>query len=623
VVIFNGHDLSVEPKELQMPLLGWSNIQLRRWQVLLAAAFLAVGPALAADNKTAVIHGGDILTMEGDAPAYVEALVVKDGLIAFVGTKAEALKRAGARAKRYDLNGKTLLPGFIDPHLHPVQGASMLMPKYATPFDWKFPWGDAPAVRGQEAFLETIKGYEAALKSASEPLVVWGYLTPFHGDLDRGMLDKISQSRPIIVWSYSAHEFYLNTAALKAYGLTQEQVAGNSQADFPKGLYREAAAFDIVVPRILPVIMNPKEIPTGLRRLRDLAHIGGITTVGDMGTGSAGQLHKEVGAIRSILDNDATPFRMRLAPDVKTLDLLVKDDGKVVATVKSLPDSNSSRLLFGTQVKLYADGAFFAQAMQLEKPGYADGHEGEWIMPPDRLRHLIGLWWKRGYDIHIHCNGSLALTFILDSLEQAKSSHEGKGQRLIIEHFGVSTPEQVKRIKKLGVAVSANPYYYYSMADTYAQGNLGPEQGGQIVRLGSLSRHGVPFALHSDFTMAPMEPLFLAWIAANRITALGNKMAPEEKVSVYKALQGITINAAFVLRLESMTGSIAKGKRADFVLLAENPLKVDPMKIKDIAILGTVFEGKPYPIETCLLCDTADNAGLKGGLNPIPSGGVR
>ena len=595
-----------------------------RRQVLSAGLFtaltLVVSPAWGAGPASFIVYGGDILTMEGEAPAYVEALVIQDGLIVFAGSKLEALNRAGAQPKEYDLKGKTLMPGFIDPHLHPVQGASMLMPKYATPFDWKFPWGNAPAVRGHDAFLEKIRSYSASLPTASEPLVVWGYLAPFHGDLERKMLDAISETRPIIVWSYSAHEFYLNTAALKAYGLTQEQVAGNPQADFAKGIYREAAAFDIVVPRILSVIMDPKQIPTGLRRLRDLAHLGGITTVGDMGTGSAGQLAKEVGAIRAILDNDATPFRMRLVPDAKTLDLLMQDDRKVIAKVKSLPDANSNRLLFGKQVKLYADGAFFAQAMQLESPGYSDGHKGEWIMAPDRLRRLVRLWWTEGYDIHIHCNGSLALTLILDSLEEAKSTHEGQDQRLIVEHFGVSTPEQVARLKKLGVAVSANPYYLYSMADTYAEGNLGPEQGAQIVRLGSLDRAGVPFALHSDFTMAPMEPLFLAWIAVNRVTALGTRMAPEEKISVYKALQGITINAAYVLRLETMIGSISEGKKADFVLLAENPLKVDPMKIKDIAILGTVFEGRPYPTDACLLCNSSDNEGLDGSLTPVPSG---
>ena len=337
-------------------------LQLNRRQILSAAASLVVSPAWGADAEAAIVYGGDILTMDGDEPTYVEAVVIKDGLITFAGSKAEATKLAGSGATEYNLNGKALMPGFIDPHLHPVQGASMLMPKYATPFDWKFPWGDAPAVRGHEAFLAKIKTYDSSLATASEPLVVWGYLAPFHGDLDRGMLDKISQSRPIIVWSYSAHEFYLNTPALNAYGLTQEQVVGNSQADYAKGFYREAAAFNIVVPHILSVLMNPKEIPIGLRRLRDLAHLGGITTLGDMGTGSAGQLTKEVGAMKAILDNDATPFRMRLVPDVKTLGFELKSDDKVVAMVKSLPQKNSNRLLFGNQVKLYADGAFFAEA---------------------------------------------------------------------------------------------------------------------------------------------------------------------------------------------------------------------------------------------------------------------
>jgi predicted amidohydrolase YtcJ len=107
----------------------------------------------------------------------------------------------------------------------------------------------------------------------------------------------------------------------------------------------------------------------------------------------------------------------------------------------------------------------------------------------------------------------------------------------------------------------------------------------------------VPFALHTDFTMAPLEPLVLAWVAVNRITADGSLMAPEERIPVYNALQAITSNAAFVLRLEDVTGSITTGKKADFVILAENPMKVEPIKLKDIKVLETVFEGKSFPIQ--------------------------
>jgi predicted amidohydrolase YtcJ len=165
------------------------------------------------------------------------------------------------------------------------------------------------------------------------------------------------------------------------------------------------------------------------------------------------------------------------------------------------------------------------------------------------------------------------------------------GRRIVIEHFGVSTAEQSRRIARLGALVSANPYYFYSMADKFAAGNLGPERADELVRLGSLRANKVRFGLHSDFTMAPIDPLLLAWIAVNRVTADGKVRGTAEKVPVYDALQAITSNAAYVLHSEDQIGSIAVGKKADFVILAQNPMKTAPMKLRDIKVLGTVFEG--------------------------------
>ena len=245
---------------------------------------------------------------------------------------------------------------------------------------------------------------------------------------------------------------------------------------------------------------------------------------------------------------------------------------------------------------MFSDGAFFGQAFQVEPPGYKDGHKGEWIMTPDRLEKAMRLWWNTDYTIHIHCNGSGGLTAILDVLEKLQKEKPKKDHRLTIEHFGQSSAAQAKRIADLGAIVSANPYYLYSMGDKYAAGNLGEQRASEMVRLGSLLKNKVPFALHSDFTMAPIQPLLLAWIAVNRITADGTLMAPQEKIPVYNALQAITCNAAFVLRMEEKTGTIATGKKADFVILEENPMKIEPIKLKDIKILKTVFEGKSFPV---------------------------
>jgi predicted amidohydrolase YtcJ len=560
---------------------------------LLAACAMQEQPTAAAT----IYFGGDILTMEGDTPTYAESVAVKDGRISFVGSKAEALKQQGPGTMLVDLQGKTLLPGFIDPHLHPILGSVILNTKFASPFDWTFPWGKAKAVRGNQAFMTKVIEYSNALDNPTEPLVIWGYMEPFHGAMSRQALDGVSTTRPIIIWQYSAHEVYFNTAALDFYKLTEAETKGNRQIDWKLGRYWEAGFFSVALPKLAPSLMGKEAMQAGLERFRAVTHQGGVTTVGDMATGSSGDLDGDVSLMSAALENADTPFRVQLTPDANTLGLQLGDGDMAIAFVKGLPKRNSPHLAFGNNIKLFSDGAFFGQAMQLEAPGYRDGHHGDWIMPPERLRSTMKLWWEQGYTIHIHCNGGLGLAVILDALEMLQKESPRQDHRLTIEHFGVSSAEQVKRLAALGAVVSANPYYMYSMADKYAEGNLDPKRASEIVRAGSLLASRVPFAFHSDFTMAPIQPLLLAWIAVNRVTAEGTVMAPDQRIPVYNALQAITSNAAFILRMDEQTGSIRAGKSADFVVLAQNPLKVDPMQIKDIRILETVYEGRSFPIQ--------------------------
>ena len=252
---------------------------------------------------------------------------------------------------------------------------------------------------------------------------------------------------------------------------------------------------------------------------------------------------------------------------------------------------------FGKRVKLFSDGAFFSQLAQLMDPGYIDGHHGEWLTPPELLLENVREYWNKGYEIHVHVTGDLGLELALDALETMQFERPRFNHGFTLEHFGYSTPEQIHRAAKLGANVSANVYYLHELSDMYAQESVGVERAASMARIGTCMHEGITTSLHSDFTMAPAQPLMSMWVAVNRVNAQGVVMCPEERLTPQQGLEAITINAARVIGLDHEIGSIRAGKKADFAVLAEDPLTIDPMAIKDIDILATVFEGKVFPIQ--------------------------
>jgi hypothetical protein len=153
---------------------------------------------------------------------------------------------------------------------------------------------------------------------------------------------------------------------------------------------------------------------------------------------------------------------------------------------------------------------------------------------------------------------------------------------------------QTTRLAALGAHASVNPYYIHALADDYSLFGLGAERASQITRCGSMLRAGMKVSFHSDFMMAPPEPLTLAWCAANRVSAGGKVVSPSECLTLEQALRGITIDAAWALRLEDEVGSIAAGKRADFCVLEDDPFELGVQRLNEVRIAGTVFEGVPH-----------------------------
>jgi predicted amidohydrolase YtcJ len=241
------------------------------------------------------------------------------------------------------------------------------------------------------------------------------------------------------------------------------------------------------------------------------------------------------------------------------------------------------------RVKMLADGAFFALNMRMNAPGYIDGHHGMWITEPEVLTRQFARFWQAGFSLHIHVNGDEGLDRVLEGLSPLA---QRAGQTITLEHLGYSTEAQNRRIARMGLMVSAQPNYIRVLGDAYGREGLGPGRAEAINRLGSLEKKGVPLGLHSDFNMAPVDPLYLAWIAANRVTIEGNVKAPEERLTLAKALRAVTIEAAQVIGMDAELGSIAVGKKADFVALDRDPFAVGAAGLRDLKVMGLVFEGR-------------------------------
>ncbi|TNE57088.1 MAG: amidohydrolase [Alphaproteobacteria bacterium] len=546
-------------------------------------------------TQITVFPAKKIITMNPAQPEAT-AVAVRDGRILEVGTLESLRPWLEAFPHKIDdrFKDKFLMPGFIDPHLHPSMAAVLLPMRFVTAMEWRLPWEIVAPVTTPEAFLKRVRDIDAEMESPEAPLFIWGYHQLWHGKMRRAALDDISKTRPIVIWHRSFHELYMNSACLKWAGIDEASAGGHHQVDIENGHFFENG-LRLAMAKLNSYLLSPAHYHEGLKRLARVAHFGGHTTLGDMAVGIF-NFEMEWQTTKTFLDTDETPFRVQMIP---ASNILFGEKGSNEAAldfIKTLPERNTNRLRFYDHVKLFTDGAFFSQLMQLKAPGYIDGHHGEWLMPPEHFEAAARTYWNAGYKIHVHCTGDLGVDLALDTLAKLQEEKPRFGHRFTIEHFGLSTPEQVRRMKELGALASVNIYYFHELSGTYAREGLGFERASQMARVGSLLREGVPFAFHSDFTMAPALPLNSASVAATRINAEGTLMGEDERVPVHDALKAITSEAAWILGLEDEIGSIRAGKKADFTVLEEDPYQVAPESLNDIPIWGTIFEGTPHEI---------------------------
>ena len=555
--------------------------------VLVAALVLAACSKKPADTipgaaADLIIFGGPIVTMEGDQPTTVEAIVVDEGKITFVGSKADALKQQAEGTVLKDLGGKTLLPGFIDGHAHAQQfgmqavGANLLAPP--------------------DGSVNTIDDVVAKLKAfAAGPDVEktgWIFGVGYDDALlgrhpTREDLDKVSTTVPVMATHISAHFAAVNTLGLKMIGYdasTQNPEGGviRREADgkTPNGVLEELAAMPHMVKSLAPTTQAGKD--EFLKRGLELAKSYGYTTANE--GRMFGPMHAVMAdaAKRGLLDIDFIGW----------MDYTGRSE---LDQAFSTTYSNHYRL---GGLKVTLDGspqgrtAWRTVPYLLPPDGQQAGYKGYPAIPDTKqVEAYLDEAYTKGWPVKVHANGDAAIDQLFEALKPVVAKHGVKPGQVTLIHGQFIRPDQVKELKSLGIFPSMFPMHTFYWGDWYKQ-IVGPEQAALISPMRSILNTGLHATSHTDAPVALPNLMQVVWATVNRTSRSGTVVGPDERVSPYEAMKMITLWGAEQFGEQAAKGSIKEGKLADLVVLSDNPLTVDPATINQIHVLETIKEGK-------------------------------
>ena len=536
-----------------------------------------------------------IRTMDDQLPEAT-AVAVRDGVILGVGTVDSLKSWLDSDKVTIDRTheGSVLMPGLVEPHCHPMLPSLLLQMPFIAPDDWDLPTGYFPGQITAEGYWTEL-GKRFAAHTGDDPFFTWGYSQWFHGPMGKAMLDeKLSSTKPVMLWERSFHQIYMNTAGLAWFGITGPSSLPDlpevaEMSDIEDGHFWEAG-LAAVMPGIQKLFLTPERMMTGLGRFGQMLRNSGVTTVCDMGMGLMLKPEQELDLQLASFSDPACGFRLLSVTQETAFAADGSTPEQAVARMDAMREkTKGGNVQVSHHFKLMADGAFYSQGFRLCSPGYIDGHQGEWIVPPPVTRQLAFAAWNAGYQLHIHVNGDEGAAFCLDLVADCFEQHPKLDHRFTMEHWGFATDEQTRRAAALGAQVSGNPFYLHVLGDKYGQAGLGQDRGAIISGYGTVLRHGMNLALHSDCPMAPIDPIQLAQAAVSRRTLDGNVVGEGEALTVEQALRAITIDAAWTLRLEETIGSIRAGKSADFTIVDRDPL----VDLDGVRVLGSIYRGTP------------------------------
>lgn len=536
-------------------------------------------------SEITVFRARKIITMDHNLPAATH-VAVRDGRILAVGTGDDLADWGPAR--RDDRFGdKVILPGLVEAHAH-VMAGGIWRYLYCGHYARTDPEGRVwDGVTTNDAVVARLGG--APTRGAA--VVGWGFDPGFIAGprLSRRDLDRVAADRPVVLVHSNFHLLTANSAALAAAGIDRRtSIAGVvKDADGePTGEMQEFAAMGPLMAVAGVDFAALTSDAHGLRAYGQVARQCGVTTVADL---------------LSVLDDGEIDMALQVTGDprfpvryVPVMNAMTLPPAEAAARAKAIAGRSTDKLRLGF-AKLFTDGAIQGRTAMLKWPGYFTGADhGMMNMDADHFRAAVTALHVAGVTMRIHTNGDAASEFAIDALADALRVAPWPDHRHTLEHVQLADRAQFRRMAALGICVNVFSNHLYYFGDIHWQVSLGPDRARRMdAAADALEVFGGDFAIHSDAPVTPMAPLFTAWCAVNRLTAGGRQLGTSQAIPVAAALRCITLGAAHVLKLEREIGSIACGKRADFTVLDDDPLSVDPMALKDIGVHATVLAGQP------------------------------
>jgi hypothetical protein len=535
-------------------------------------------------QATTVFTGGTVLTVDDDF-SEAEAIAVRGNRILAVGTDTEVRQAAGDGAKIVDLEGKAVLPGFIDPHTHVVAGSIV---------DSVMDYVGMARFQTTDQVLAHIKE-RAAETPAGEWLVFRNFDPAVQDGLDKltfAELDPISTDHPIVVLNASGHLAYANSKAFDVSGVTKD-VENPPGGEFVRdadgnltGFMKNNVAY-MKVTSNYPAIADAEPVEA-LIGLLDKWRAVGLTTVSELSLGALSQTPADAQVMAAAAQTGRLKARIRAYP-FYTLGADVWDEAGV-----SQGDGNELARITG--YKLVADGSNQGfTGLQREPYLGTEDDRGLAYMSPEELTAAALERARKGWHLAIHGNGDAAIDNILDTCEAlAEAGIDLSKVRPRIEHCSILHDDQIARMKKLGISASflIGHVHYWGVA--MRDEVFGEKKAQLLDRCRSVEKAGVGFSLHSDFMVTDPDPLHMIQMAVTRKTwkEPDYVLAPQEKISVESAIRALTSEAAWQLFSEHEIGSLEPGKFADLVILGKDPRRVKSDAIKEIKLLETWMDGK-------------------------------